>query len=129
RYADALLGGQFEFMDLTNQNPHITALVLGPNNFQELSRRSPQTNLGIDPNIKQSYIDQFLIGLERELIPNFSATVQVIRRNFKNFMGFVDTGSIYAPITKTDPGPDGKLGTADDAGAVTVFNKTNPGHE
>ena len=43
RYADALFGGQFEFMDLSDQNPHITALVLGPNNFQELSRRTPAT--------------------------------------------------------------------------------------
>ena len=62
-------------------------------------------------------------------MPDFSATVQVIRRSFKNFMGFIDTGSIYVPVTKTDPGPDGKAGTEDDGGAVTVFNLTNPGHE
>ena len=129
RYYDALFGGQFEFMDLTNQNPHITALVLGPNKFQEVSRRSPQTNLGIDPNIRQSYIDQFLVGAERELMPDLSLTAQYIRRNFRDFMGFVDTGSIYAPVQLTDPGPDGKLKTADDGGLITVFNKTNPGHE
>jgi hypothetical protein len=128
RYYDALFGGQFEFMDLSNQNPHITAEVLGPNNFQELSRRTPSTNLGIDPNIRQSYTDQYLLGLERELIPNLSVTAQYIRRNFRDFMGFVDTGSIYVPVTKTDRGPDGVLGTADDS-PITVYNKTNPGHE
>ena len=129
RYYDALFGGQFEFMDLTDQNPHITAQVNGPNNFTELSRRSPATNLGIDPNIRQSYIDQFLVGAERQLMPNFSVTVQYIKRNFRDFMGFVDTGSVYTPVQKQDPGPDGKSGTADDGALMTVYNLTNPGHE
>ena len=62
-------------------------------------------------------------------MPDFSATVQYIRRDFRNFMGFIDTGSVYAPVQKVDPGPDGKVGTADDAGLVTVYDLTNPGHE
>jgi carboxypeptidase family protein/TonB-dependent receptor-like protein len=129
RYYDALFGGQFEFMDLSQQHPKITAEVLGPNNFHEIDRKSPATNVGIDPNIRQSYIDQFLVGLERELFPNFSTTVQYIRRNFRDFMGFIDTGSIYAQVQQRDPGPDGRLGTADDGALLNVFSKTNPGHE
>jgi hypothetical protein len=129
RYFDALLGGQFQFMDLTQQHPHITAEVLGPNNFRELTRRTPATNLGIDPNIKQSYLDQFLIGLERQLMPDFSVTAQFIRRSFRDFMGFVDTGSTYVPVQKQEPGPDGKSGTADDGQFLTVYNLTNPGKE
>ena len=129
RYYDALFGGQFEFMDLTNQNPHITAEVLGPNNFKELTRTTPSTNVGIDPNIKQSYMDQFLLALERQLMPDFSLTVQYVKRNYRDFMGFVDTGSVYAPVQKQDPGPDGKSGTADDGALLTVYNLTNPGKE
>jgi outer membrane receptor protein involved in Fe transport len=129
RYYDSLFGGQFEFMDLSDQHPKITATVNGPNNFTEIDRRSPATNLGIDPNVRQSYIDQFLVGVERQLFPNFSMTAQYIRRNFRDFMGFVDTGSIYAPTQQRDPGPDGRVGTGDDGGLITVFNKTNPGHE
>jgi hypothetical protein len=129
RYADGLFGGQFEFMDLSNQHPKITAEVLGPNDFNEISRRDPSTNVGLDPNIKQSYVDQYLVGFEREVASNFSATVQYIRRNFRDFMGFVDTGSIYTATQARDPGPDGKLGTADDGALLTVYNKTNPGHE
>jgi outer membrane receptor protein involved in Fe transport len=129
RYYDALFGGQFEFMDLTHQNPHITAEVLGPNRFNELTRRTPATNLGIDPNVRQSYVNQFLVGIERQLIPDLSLTAQYIRRNFRDFMGFVDTGSIYTTTTKIDPGPDNRLNTADDGGPVTVYNLTNPGHE
>ena len=55
--------------------------------------------------------------------------MQYIRRNFRDFEGFVDTGSVYAPVQKADPGPDGTLNTADDGRALTVYNKTNPGHE
>jgi hypothetical protein len=129
RYYDALFGGQFEFMDLSQQHPKITAEVLGPNSFNEISRRDPSTNLGIDPNIRQSYVSQFLAGVERELFPNFSTTVQYIKRDFRDFMGFVDTGSIYAPTQQRDPGPDGRLNTGDDGALLTVYNKTNPGHE
>ena len=129
RYYDALFGGQFEFMDLTHQNPHITSEVVAPNQFVELKRRSPATNLGIDPNIRQSYVNQVLIGVERQLIPDLSLTAQYIMRNFKDFMGFVDTGSNYVATTKPDPGADNRIGTSDDGPAVNVFNLTNPGHE
>ncbi|MBW8866961.1 MAG: hypothetical protein JF610_06440, partial [Acidobacteria bacterium] len=129
RYYDALFGGQFEFMDLSQQHPKITSEVLGPNSFNEISRRDPSTNLGIDPNIRQSYVSQFIAGVERELFPNFSTTVQYIKRDFRDFMGFVDTGSIYAPTQQRDPGPDGRLNTGDDGALLTVYNKTNPGHE
>ena len=70
-----------------------------------------------------------LIGIERQLIPEFSLTVQYIRRNFRDFMGFVDTGSVYAPATGRDPGPDNRLNTADDGPNLSVFSLTNPGHE
>jgi len=129
RYYDALFGGQFEFMDLSQQHPKITAEVLGPNSFNEISRRDPSTNLGIYPNIRQSYVNQFLVGVERQLFPNFSATVQYIKRDFRDFMGFVDTGSIYTSTQQRDPGPDGRVGTGDDGALLTVYNKTNPGHE
>jgi hypothetical protein len=129
RYYDALFGGQFEFMDLSQQHTFITAEVLGTNQFRELTRRTPATNLGIDPNIKQSYVDQILLGLERQLMPDLSLTAQVISRRFRDFMGFIDTGSIYAPVQKVDPGVDGKSGTADDGQALTVYTLTNPGKE
>ncbi|MCU1382956.1 MAG: Outer rane receptor for ferrienterochelin and colicin [Acidobacteria bacterium] len=129
RYYDALFGGQFEFMDLSQQSTHITAEVLGPNRFRELTRQTPSTNVGIDPNIRQSYTDQFLAGVERQLFSDFSVTAQVISRRFRDIMGFIDTGSVYAPVQKADPGIDGRSGTADDGPLMTVYNLTNPGKE
>jgi hypothetical protein len=129
RYYDALFGGQFEFMDLSQQSTKITAEVLGTNRFLELNRTTPSANVGIDPNIRQSYVDQFLVGIERQLMPSFSLTAQAFSRKFRDFMGFVDTGSVYAPVQKADPGVDGKNGTADDGALITVYNLTNPGKE
>ena len=77
----------------------------------------------------KSFVDQYVLGGERELFRDFSVQVHVVRRNFKNFMGFRDTGLIYEPVQRQDPGPGGRAGTVDDGALVTVFNKTNPGHE
>jgi hypothetical protein len=135
RYYDALLGGTYQFMDLSHQPPTITALVLaeggcanglGPN-CEEIDRFTPAGNFAIDDNIKHSYVDQYLIGIERELFPAFAVQAQYIKRNFRDFMAFVDTRSVYEPVTVIDPGEDGVLNTGDDGGPLTVFNLTNPG--
>ena len=39
-------------------------------------------------------------------------------------MGFIDTGATYTPVQLQDPGPDNKLGTADDGQFITVYNKS-----
>jgi hypothetical protein len=44
-------------------------------------------------------------------------------------MGFIDTGSVYSAVQRQDPGPDGRLSTADDGKLMTVYNLTNPGKE
>ena len=74
-------------------------------------------------------MDQMIVGLEHELVPDVSVQAQYIRRRFDTFMGLTDTGSIYAPTQLRDPGPDGVLGTADDGAMLDVFNLTNPGNQ
>jgi hypothetical protein len=135
RYHDALLTYMFSFMDVSDYADFITAEVLteggcanglGPD-CVEIDRFSPATSFGIDENITHSYLDQFLVGVDHELIPDLSLQVQYIRRDFKNFMGFIDTGSRYEEVLRQDPGPDNELGTADDGDFLTVFNLLNPG--
>jgi hypothetical protein len=111
-------------MDTSQQHPHYTATVNGPNDFTIIDTVDVATNVAIDPNIKPSYVDQYLVGVERELFPDLSLQVQYIRRNYRNFMGFTDTGATYTPVQLQDPGPDNKLGTADDGQFITVYNKS-----
>src|SRR5438105_8194674 len=116
-------------MDPVSGPPSITAAVVGPEQFTEIDRSTDDTNDGMDPNLRHAYLDQALIGLERELLPDLSLHVQFVHRSFEKLMGFTDTGSAYVPLQRRDPGPDGQVGTADDGELITVFSKANPGNE
>jgi hypothetical protein len=127
RYHEGLHTTFFEFLDVGGLKPKITVRVLGPNQFQELSRTAAATNFAIDPDIDHAYLDQYVAGVDREVMADVSATVQYIHRDWKSIMAFVDTGSQYAPIQLRDPGPDAIAGNADDGDLVTVYNLLNPG--
>src|SRR5262249_19660076 len=102
--------------------------VVGPDEVVEQSRSVVQDRFAIDPNLRHSFVNQLIVGLEREWSTDFSIQGQYIRRRFDTYMGIIDTGSIYAPVQRQDPGPDGRIGTSDDGGLLTVFNLTNPGN-
>jgi hypothetical protein len=127
RFHDALVTGSFEFMNTSGQAPRITARVVGPDDFLELNRFSPQGNLRIDPDLKQGRVDQYLFGVEHELGPGFSVQAQYIKRDFRDTAAFIDTQSRYESVQRPDPGPDGVRNTVDDGTPLTVFNLLNPG--
>ena len=99
---------------------------LGPD-CVALTTFTPQGNLAVDGDIKQSYVDQFIVGIEREVVPGFSMLVQYIRRSFQDFIAFTDVGSRYATVQRQDPGADGEEGTVDDGALIDVFELLNPG--
>jgi hypothetical protein len=79
----------------------------------------------IDPNLKQPHTDEFILSLEREVIPDLRLSVTGTWHRERNLYGPINTGvpaSAYAPVSVTDPGPDGVIGTGDDA-ALTVYNQ------
>ena len=128
RYHDPNFTTFYEFMNTATATAKITARVLGPGNYQELTRVTPASNFGIDSNLTLSHTDHYMAGLERELFADFSVKAQYIRMHFSNIIGFTDTGSLYAPATAPDPGPDGVLNNADDGPRFTVYTLTNPGN-
>ena len=127
RYHEAFGTIEYEFTDTARQTVQITARVLGPNNYQELSRFTPATNQLVDPSIKQAYLDQYLVGAERELFRDLSVKLQYVQREYKQLFNWIDTKSVYAPTTGRDPGPDGVAGNADDGSTFTLYNLTNAG--
>jgi hypothetical protein len=56
-----------------------------------------------------------------------TARAQYTYKDFKDSIGFIDSGRIWQPVAATDPGPDGRAGTADDGGAITIFYDVDPG--
>ena len=129
RFFDALLTPNFAFADAQQQPPTITATVVGPDQFVELSRSPSSTNMTLDPDLSQAHFDEALVGVERTVSRTVSASAQLLTRRYRDFMGTIDTGSVYVPASLQDPGPDGKIGNADDGGTMTVYKKANPGSE
>ena len=129
RYHEAFGTIEYQFTDTSRQTVQITARVLGPNNYQELTRFTPAGNQFVDENIKQPHMDQFLVGVERELFTDFSVKAQFIQREYKNQFGWLDTRSGYAPVQVRDPGRDNVANTADDGPSFTAYNLTTPGVE
>jgi hypothetical protein len=78
-----------------------------------------------NPNEKQVMFDEVNVSFEHELMTNFSVRATGIYSRTTNVLRHLNPHRPYEayniPITNRDPGPDGRLGTADDGGLVTYF--------
>jgi hypothetical protein len=100
--------------------------VNGPDFIQEVGRGNVTiANTVSNPEQPQTKEDQFSISLEHELRANFNvrATGLYSRRfdviRTKNILRPTEAYNI--PNTKPDPGPDGRVGTADDPGTTITW--------
>ena len=110
----------------TNQNGKIDAadLITERNRFGRDKNPKEQ----YDPNIKAPWWDEFIIGIDHELLANFRVAVSYISKLNRDvyYSTEKDNKENWAtPYTVTDPGYDGKFGTEDDA-KLTIFDRTKP---
>lgn len=67
----------------------------------------------VDPNLKNPYADQFSIGIDREIAPNFGVSITYMEKWTKDMMGFYPaTGTwddYYELITTRDPYSGGSI--------------------
>ena len=56
----------------------------------------PKANYGVDPNLTNQWVDQYFIGLERQLQPNFGINVSFLAKKESNFIRVKDVGGTYA---------------------------------
>jgi len=68
----------------------------------------------MDPDVKHPYLEQFTVGLERELFKDSSLSISYIHRNWKNIMGPIDRAGNYEPYALTVP----------DYGDYTIYERT-----
>jgi hypothetical protein len=114
----------WDWRDLNgNRNYDAGEVNLDPNgpDFRSISG----TSLGVfNPNEEQPKTDELSLTFERELIANTAVRVTgVYSRNTNVFAkSELSRDGLYSiPVSNTDPGPDGRRGTADDGGVVTYF--------
>jgi hypothetical protein len=82
----------------------------------------------VDPNLKDSYTDEFTFGAEQEIAGNVRGYVLVVRKQQKNTFGRYDRLRVlsnYTPVQVLDPGPDGIVNGADDR-TITVWETGVP---
>ena len=87
---------------------------------------SPPPNSVVNPNEKQPKYDEFSLSIERELVANLAVRGTALYSRTRNVIRIQNTRRPYeaynVPVTNLDPGPDGRVGTADDPGtSVTYF--------
>jgi hypothetical protein len=90
-----------------------------------------QTNGGvasqrIDPNLKNEYTAQVTTSIEHEIVANWGVRAGFVWMGDRNLRTAINQNQPFAafsvPVQVTDPGPDGKVGTADDGSSITAYN-------
>lgn len=80
----------------------------------------------VDPNLLNAFSRQALAYFEREVAPNFGIRTGFVWNGRRQGFGIVNTSQPFSafnvPVTVTDPGPDGRLGTGDDGQPLQAFN-------
>ena len=82
----------------------------------------------VDPDLQDSYTDEYTFGAEQEIAGDARAHVTLVRKVQKNTFGRFDRlrGPLsYVPVQAIDPGPDAILRSADDR-AITVWETRLP---
>lgn len=78
----------------------------------------------LDPNLKNSYTQEFATFLEREVMANFGVRAGYVWRGQRNQYGRYNIAIPYeaftVPVSVPDPGPDGRVGTADDGAPIAA---------
>ena len=80
----------------------------------------------LNPDLKQPMTNEATAGFERELMANLGFRTLYVYKDFSNNIVTANTkrprDAYNIPITRRDPGPDGILNNADDAGTVTIWD-------
>ncbi len=132
-YADAFnrnatANATFRWHDNNNDllwQPGESNLSLGSGN-PDFVTITAASNRVLNPDLKQPKTWETTASFERELMPSLAFRSMYVYRRLGDYLSTINTLRPYEaydiPITRRDPGPDGLLNTADDAGNVSFFD-------
>lgn len=90
------------------------------------ARPDGRSSTRLDPDLVNSYNHQATAYFEREVASSFGVRTGFVwnakRQGRATYNANQPFEAFNVPVTVTDPGPDGILGNADDAGTVQAFN-------
>ena len=89
------------------------------------TRGGAQTE-SLDPDLQNRYTPEFATFIEREIMANFGVRAGYVWRGIRNDYARLNIARPYSaftvPVSVADPGPDGRVGTADDGAAIAAFD-------
>lgn len=77
----------------------------------------------VDEDIRRPHTNEFMVGVSHELTRESQVSANFVYRRDHDLLATVDSAvpfGTYTPVGRTDPGPDGLVGTGDDA-VITVY--------
>ena len=121
---------QFRWSDQDGNNEYTPGEVDLDLNGPDFISISAAANRKVNPDLKQPVIYESTFGVERELAAGLAVRIMYVFKSrqdfFDNSAGEINIlrpyGSYNIPITRRDPGEDGVLDTADDGGAITLYD-------
>jgi hypothetical protein len=92
----------------------------------EVDRRGGASTESLDPDLRDSYTNEFATFLEREVMPNFGVRAGYVYRAQRDQYARVNINRPYSafsvPVSVPDPGPDNVRGNADDSAPLQAFD-------
>jgi outer membrane receptor protein involved in Fe transport len=128
RYYEALFAQYYYWVDPNAfEGGQISAVF--PDGTSELIAETAGGRYAIDPNLRQPYLDQTILGLDRELVPGITFSGTLVYRTNRDFIETVSRDGIFVPV-------NGEVGIRDANGNwvgtgqhVTLYDYLNPGSD
>jgi hypothetical protein len=116
----------YRWHDLNGNNNYDPGEVNLNTNGPDFISVSGASNNIFNPNLKRPVEHEITAAFDRELVANMSFRTAYVFKRMTNTIETINVLRPYSayniPHTVTDPGPDGIVGTADDAGPVTIYD-------
>ncbi|HJU41448.1 MAG TPA: carboxypeptidase regulatory-like domain-containing protein [Vicinamibacterales bacterium] len=113
---------RYPWTDLNNNN----RWEPGEQGAVPTSTRGGAQTESLDPDLQNRYTPEFATFIERELMPNFGVRAGYVWRGVRNDYARINIARPYSaytvPVSVPDPGPDGRVGTADDGTPIAAFD-------
>ncbi len=125
RYYEALFGTFYYWVDPDAFNTVEQRRVF-PSGYNDFFGETSGGKFAIDKDIKHPYLDQYLVGYDRELTPGLTLSTSLVYRKNKDFIETVSRDGVFEPVTGfvgvRDPATGRRVSTGQ---KVTLFNYTN----
>jgi hypothetical protein len=118
RYYEALYAGFYYYMDPGAFFPLTVKRIFNSSGFTETISQDNGQKYAMDPNIRQPYLDQYVIGFDQQLPLGIVLTSAFVYRRNKDLIETVSRDGLFVPVHGVVPGTGQQ---------ITLFDYLNPG--